>query len=104
MLTDSEVAELLSFLTIGTRPDVKDQAIGYLLGLSGNRWEANGDDGGDINNNNKGFEFIAQIPHNYLLLIVNNIFITDKMWDLTYRTIQSCYTCIFNYEKKKKKI
>lgn len=45
MLTDSEVAELLSFLTIGTRLDVKDQAIGYLLGLSGNRWEANGDDG-----------------------------------------------------------
>lgn len=76
MLTDSEVAELLSFLTIGTRPDVKDPAIGYLLGLSGNRWEANGDDGGDINNNNNNnpaFEFIAQIPHNYLLFIVNNI-------------------------------
>lgn len=52
MLTDSEVAELLSFLTIGTRPDVKDQAIGYLLGLSGNRWE-------DDINNNKAFEFIV---------------------------------------------
>uniref|UniRef100_A0A3Q3WJP2 Protein HGH1 homolog n=1 Tax=Mola mola TaxID=94237 RepID=A0A3Q3WJP2_MOLML len=37
MLSDSEVAELLSFLTPATRPDVKGQATGYFLGLSGNR-------------------------------------------------------------------
>lgn len=37
MLSDSEVAELLSFLTFGTRPDVKAQATEYLLGLSGDR-------------------------------------------------------------------
>lgn len=37
MLNDSEIAELLSFLTVGTRPDVIDEATGYLLGLSGNR-------------------------------------------------------------------
>lgn len=36
MLNDSEITELLSFLTIGTRADVKDEATGYLLGLSGN--------------------------------------------------------------------
>uniref|UniRef100_A0A669F7D0 Protein HGH1 homolog n=1 Tax=Oreochromis niloticus TaxID=8128 RepID=A0A669F7D0_ORENI len=37
MLSDSEVAELLSFLTPSTRPDVKGQATEYILGLSGNR-------------------------------------------------------------------
>ncbi|KAM9361913.1 protein HGH1 homolog [Symphorus nematophorus] len=37
MLSDSEAAELLSFLTPATRPDIKGQATGYLLGLSGNR-------------------------------------------------------------------
>lgn len=37
MLNDSKITELLSFLTIGTRADVKDEATGYLLGLSGNR-------------------------------------------------------------------
>ncbi|XP_075881269.1 protein HGH1 homolog isoform X2 [Nelusetta ayraudi] len=36
MLNDSKITELLSFLTIGTRADVKDEATGYLLGLSGN--------------------------------------------------------------------
>ncbi|XP_034549736.1 protein HGH1 homolog [Notolabrus celidotus] len=36
MLSDSEVAELLSFLSPRTRPDVKGQATGYILGLSGN--------------------------------------------------------------------
>lgn len=39
MLSDSEVAELLSFLTPSTRPDVKGQATEYILGLSGSRWE-----------------------------------------------------------------
>lgn len=37
MLSDSEAAELLSFLTPGTRPDVKGQATEYILGLSGHR-------------------------------------------------------------------
>ncbi|KAG7494607.1 hypothetical protein JOB18_034090 [Solea senegalensis] len=37
MLSDSETAELLSFLTPSTRPDVKGHAIEYILGLSGNR-------------------------------------------------------------------
>ncbi|KAI3369298.1 hypothetical protein L3Q82_007551 [Scortum barcoo] len=37
MLSDSEAAELLSFLSIGTRPDVKAQATEYILGLSGHR-------------------------------------------------------------------
>ncbi|XP_029008003.1 protein HGH1 homolog isoform X1 [Betta splendens] len=37
MLSDSEAAELLSFLTPSTRPDVKGQATEYLLGLSGHR-------------------------------------------------------------------
>ncbi|KAF7644675.1 hypothetical protein LDENG_00217770, partial [Lucifuga dentata] len=37
MLSDSEVEELLSFLTPATRPDVKGHAVEYILGLSGNR-------------------------------------------------------------------
>lgn len=37
MLSDSEAAELLSFLTPTTRPDVKGQATEYILGLSGHR-------------------------------------------------------------------
>ncbi|XP_040890655.1 protein HGH1 homolog [Toxotes jaculatrix] len=37
MLSDSEAAELLSFLSPGTRPDVKAQATEYILGLSGHR-------------------------------------------------------------------
>ncbi|XP_076601097.1 protein HGH1 homolog [Chaetodon auriga] len=37
MLSDSEAAELLSFLTPSTRPDVKGQATEYILGLSGHR-------------------------------------------------------------------
>ncbi|XP_040015714.1 protein HGH1 homolog [Xiphias gladius] len=37
MLSDSEAAELLSFLTPGTRPDVKGQATEYILGISGHR-------------------------------------------------------------------
>lgn len=37
MLSDSEAAELLSFLTPSTRPDVKGHATEYLLGLSGHR-------------------------------------------------------------------
>ncbi|XP_061641155.1 protein HGH1 homolog isoform X1 [Phyllopteryx taeniolatus] len=37
MLSDSEAAELLSFLTPATRPDVKGHTAGYILGLSGNR-------------------------------------------------------------------
>ncbi|XP_071350306.1 protein HGH1 homolog [Trachinotus anak] len=37
MLSDSEAAELLSFLTPGTRADVKGQATEYFLGLSGHR-------------------------------------------------------------------
>ncbi|KAM3621007.1 uncharacterized protein V6R79_004862 [Siganus canaliculatus] len=37
MLSDPEAAELLSFLTPDTRPDVKGHATEYLLGLSGNR-------------------------------------------------------------------
>ncbi|XP_057701515.1 protein HGH1 homolog [Corythoichthys intestinalis] len=37
MLSDSEAAELLSFLTPSTRPDVKGHTTGYILGLSGNR-------------------------------------------------------------------
>lgn len=37
MLSDSEAAELLSFLTPSTRPDVKGRATEYILGISGNR-------------------------------------------------------------------
>ncbi|XP_072237524.1 protein HGH1 homolog [Leuresthes tenuis] len=37
MLSDSEAAELLSFLSPGTRPDVKGKATEYILGLSGHR-------------------------------------------------------------------
>nr|XP_020466837.1 protein HGH1 homolog [Monopterus albus] len=37
MLSDSEATELLSFLTPGTRPDVKAYATEYILGLSGHR-------------------------------------------------------------------
>lgn len=37
MLSDSEAAELLSFLTPSARPDVKGQATEYFLGLSGDR-------------------------------------------------------------------
>ncbi|XP_049588947.1 protein HGH1 homolog [Syngnathus scovelli] len=37
MLSDSEAAELLSFLTPATRPDVKGHTTSYILGLSGNR-------------------------------------------------------------------
>ncbi|CAJ1052037.1 protein HGH1 homolog [Xyrichtys novacula] len=37
MLSDSEATELLSFLSPRTRPDVKGQATGYILGLSGHR-------------------------------------------------------------------
>ena len=44
MLSDSEAAELLSFLSPGTRPDVKGKATEYILGLSGHRWEDDEDD------------------------------------------------------------
>lgn len=37
MLSDAEVAELLTFLTPSTRPDVKGRATECILGLSGNR-------------------------------------------------------------------
>ncbi|XP_051527622.1 protein HGH1 homolog [Myxocyprinus asiaticus] len=37
MLSDSEAKELLSFLTLQMRPDVKGQATEYILGLTGNR-------------------------------------------------------------------
>ncbi|XP_077385713.1 protein HGH1 homolog isoform X2 [Festucalex cinctus] len=37
MLNDSEAAELLSFLTPATRPDIKGHATSYILGLSANR-------------------------------------------------------------------
>ncbi|XP_047203685.1 protein HGH1 homolog [Girardinichthys multiradiatus] len=37
MLSDSEAAELLSFLTPSTRPDVKGKATEYILGMSGSR-------------------------------------------------------------------
>ncbi|RVE73364.1 hypothetical protein OJAV_G00049640 [Oryzias javanicus] len=37
MLSDGEAAELLSFLTPGTRPDVKAKATEYILGLSASR-------------------------------------------------------------------
>ncbi|KAM4741014.1 protein HGH1 homolog isoform 1-T3 [Anableps anableps] len=37
MLSDSEAAELLAFLTPSTRPDVKGKATEYILGLSGSR-------------------------------------------------------------------
>lgn len=37
MLSESETAEMLSFLTPDTRPDVKGHATEYILGLSGNR-------------------------------------------------------------------
>ncbi|XP_044024137.1 protein HGH1 homolog [Siniperca chuatsi] len=37
MLSDSKAAELLSFLTPSTRPDVKGHATEYILGLSGHR-------------------------------------------------------------------
>ncbi|KAA8593680.1 hypothetical protein FQN60_009796 [Etheostoma spectabile] len=37
MLSDSEAAELLSFLTPDTRPDVKGHTTGYILGMSGHR-------------------------------------------------------------------
>ncbi|KAM9759868.1 protein HGH1 homolog isoform 1-T2 [Menidia menidia] len=37
MLSDFEAAELLSFLTPATRPDVKAKATEYILGLSGHR-------------------------------------------------------------------
>ncbi|XP_077050981.1 protein HGH1 homolog [Siphateles boraxobius] len=37
MLSDGEATELLSFLTLETRADVKGQASGYVLGLTGNR-------------------------------------------------------------------
>ncbi|XP_071771545.1 protein HGH1 homolog [Centroberyx gerrardi] len=37
MLSDSEALELLSFLTLDTRPDVKGQATEYILGLSAHR-------------------------------------------------------------------
>ncbi|XP_041812613.1 protein HGH1 homolog [Chelmon rostratus] len=37
MLSDSEAAELLSFLAPSTRPDVKGHATEYIMGLSGNR-------------------------------------------------------------------
>ncbi|XP_067282134.1 protein HGH1 homolog [Pseudorasbora parva] len=37
MLSDGEATELLSFLTLGTRADVKGQASEYILGLTGNR-------------------------------------------------------------------
>ncbi|XP_068451976.1 protein HGH1 homolog [Clinocottus analis] len=36
MLSDVEAAELLSFLTPNTRPDVKGHTTGYILGMSGN--------------------------------------------------------------------
>ncbi|XDV33793.1 hypothetical protein PO909_004069 [Leuciscus waleckii] len=37
MLSDGEATELLSFLTLETRADVKGQASEYVLGLTGNR-------------------------------------------------------------------
>ncbi|XP_071231367.1 protein HGH1 homolog isoform X2 [Salvelinus alpinus] len=37
MLSEVEAKELLSFLTLDTRPEVKGQATEYFLGLSGNR-------------------------------------------------------------------
>lgn len=37
MLSDSDPAELLRFLSPDTRPDVKGHTTGYILGLSGNR-------------------------------------------------------------------
>lgn len=37
MLSETETTELLSFLTRSARPDVKGQATGFLLGISGNR-------------------------------------------------------------------
>lgn len=41
-MSESKTAELLPFLTPSARPDVKGQATGFLLGLSGNRYEADG--------------------------------------------------------------
>lgn len=40
LLSESQTAELLSFLSPSARPDVKGQATGFLLGLSGDRYEA----------------------------------------------------------------
>lgn len=37
MLNDSEAKELLTFLTLETRPDVKSQATEYILGLTASR-------------------------------------------------------------------
>ncbi|KAL0961922.1 hypothetical protein UPYG_G00333400 [Umbra pygmaea] len=37
MFSDVKAEELLSFLTLDTRPDIKGQATEYILGLSGNR-------------------------------------------------------------------
>ncbi|TRY87367.1 hypothetical protein DNTS_003940 [Danionella cerebrum] len=37
MLSDTEAEELLSFLKLETRADVKGQATGYILGLTGNQ-------------------------------------------------------------------
>lgn len=37
MLSDSDAAELLSFLSPSTRPDVKNEAVEFILGLSGHR-------------------------------------------------------------------
>lgn len=42
LLSQPQTAELLSFLTPAARPDVKGQATGFLLGLSGSRWAAGG--------------------------------------------------------------
>lgn len=38
MLSETEAAELLSFLSPETRPDVKGQTTEYILGMSGNRY------------------------------------------------------------------
>lgn len=44
LLSESQTAELLSFLSSSARPDVKGQATGFLLGLSGNRYDRCYDD------------------------------------------------------------
>uniref|UniRef100_A0A1A7XY50 Protein HGH1 homolog n=1 Tax=Iconisemion striatum TaxID=60296 RepID=A0A1A7XY50_9TELE len=74
MLSDGEVAELRSFLTIGTRPDVKAVATESLLGLSAHR---------------NGCRFLCSKPELIAALV-------DLTSDPSVAIVKDCYHILIN--------
>ncbi|XP_029907639.1 protein HGH1 homolog [Myripristis murdjan] len=74
MLSDTEAVELLSFLKADVRPDVKGQAVEYILGLSSHR---------------DGCQFLRSNP-NFLVALV------DLTSDPTADIVKNCYHALIN--------